>query len=245
MELNLDRFNLDGWKRHYQGKKGGIKSFDVQPSKMNLVLVKLVHNLWIMSTPNTSTALSSIIYPSGLLTQKFWGRLSELYQRVTVKSRGRVFKAERELTVWRGNHNIQMVPLWPICVNAFTKNVKITFSWFLCGPIMYREGNNRKKFRNISITKLLISQSTTFIIIYLFVQSIKIITLEMENRSNWFNSLQSKIVIIIVVIIPHTYGISMKLNYYHIRKIVHTDEATDEDTKVLMISKLGKFRENI
>ena len=37
----------------------------------------------------------------------------------------------------------------------------------------------------------------------------------------------------------------MKLNYYHIRKIVHTDEATDEDTKVLMISKLGKFRENI
>ena len=75
-------------------------------------------------------------------------------------------------TFWRGNHNIQMVPLWPICVNAFTKNVKISFSWFLCGPIMYREGNNRKKFRNISITKLLISQSTTFIIIYLFVQSI-------------------------------------------------------------------------
>ena len=37
----------------------------------------------------------------------------------------------------------------------------------------------------------------------------------------------------------------MKLNYYHIRKIVHTVEATDEDTKVLMISKLGKFRENI
>ena len=75
-------------------------------------------------------------------------------------------------TVWKENHNIQTVPLWSICVNAFTTNVKITFSWFLCGPIMYREGNNRKKFRNISITKLLISQSTTFIIIYLFVQAI-------------------------------------------------------------------------
>ena len=113
--------------------------------------------------------LSWIIYLSSLLTQNFWGSLWELYQRMTLKSRAR---AERELTVWRGNHNIQMVLLWPICVNAFTTNVKITFSWFLCGPIMYREGNNRKKFRNISITKLLISQSTTFIIIYLFVQAI-------------------------------------------------------------------------
>ena len=115
MELNLDRFNLDGWKRHYQGKKGGIKSFDVQPSKMNLVLVKLVHYLWIMSTPNTSTALSSIIYPSGLLTQKFWGRLSELYQRVTVKSRGRVFKAERE-RLFEGETTI--------------------FKWYRCGPFV-------------------------------------------------------------------------------------------------------------
>ena len=60
---------------------------------------------------------------------------------------------------------------------------------------MYREGNNRKKFRNISITKLLISQSTTFIIIYRFVQAIcKYNLVKLEQKTYSYRIMQQKMV---------------------------------------------------